>query len=144
MPYYLAPVVGSGTNDDPFRPQGSDGASKWAAVDLRADATQAAGHVLLWTKEGITGDGLIQLPDTNADQPDLDRELPRSRADQVADALGVAKGKMRGRSTRTLIAGALTDLAADLGINEVRAELDGVRRIRMGPAGVVWDEERDG
>lgn len=143
MPYYLAPWEFD-SDEGAFVPQGASGASVWAAVDLRSDATVADGYCLLWSKTGLTGDGLIQLPDVNADQPDLDRELPRSRADEVAAALGVAKGKMRGRSTRTLIAGALTDLASDLGINEVRPDRDGVRRIRMGGAGVVWDEGRDG
>jgi hypothetical protein len=36
MPYYLAPYVGSGTRNDPFRPVGSDQPG-WSAIDLRAD-----------------------------------------------------------------------------------------------------------
>lgn len=141
MPFYLAPWEGAGTTPDPFRPQGADG--QWAAVDLRSDATLVDGYCLLWSKTGLTGDGLIQLPDANADNPDLDKTMPDSASDECADALGIARSKVRGRSTRSFIGGAVTDLAADIGIPELRAELDGVRRVRMGAAGVVWDEERD-
>lgn len=144
MPFYLAPFEGSGIVDDPYRPQGVDGASEWAAVDLRANATLPDGYCLLWTKEGITGPDVIRLPDDNASNPDLDQTMPDSKSDEVASALDLVNSKVRGRSTRTLISGSLTDLAADLAINEVRAERDGVRRIRMGGAGVVWEEERDG
>lgn len=143
MPYYLAPWEHD-PDQDAFVPQGASDASAWAAVDLRSDATVVDGHCLLWAKEGVTGDGLIQLPDANASNPDLDETLPDSKADECADALGLASSKVRGRSTRGLVKGCLTDLAADLGVNEVRAERDGVRRVHMGGAGVVWDEERDG
>lgn len=143
MPYYLAPWEFD-PDEGAFVPQGARGASEWAAIDLRSDATVVDGYCLLWSKTGVQGDGLIQLPDVNADTPDLDRELPNQRADEAADALGVGKGKVRGRSTRSLISGSLTDLAADLGLNEVQPERDGVRRIHMGGAGVVWDEGRDG
>lgn len=143
MPFYLAPWDGTGTEDDPFHPRGVDGGD-WAAVDLRPDASRGDGWCLLWSRAAVQGDGLIQLPNVNADQPDLDRELPTQRADEAADALGLDRARVRGRSTRSLIAGALTDLAEELGVNPARAERDGVRRIRMGGAGVVWDEERDG
>lgn len=143
MPWYLAPFDGDGT-EAPFRPRGTDGISGWAAVDLRADSTQQSGRCLLWTSQGVTGDGLVQLPEPNTADPDPGVTLPDSVADNVASALGLANSKIRGRSSRTLIAGVVTDLAADLGIKEVAPEADGVRRVRMGDAGVVWDEERDG
>lgn len=144
MPYYLATWEGSGTDEDGFVPQGSADATNWAAVDLRPDATVSSGRCLLWTDKGVTGADLIQLPDANADNPDIDAKMPDSVADDVANALGIASSKVRGRSTRSLVGGALTDLAADIGVKELRAERDGVRRVRMGGAGLVWDEERDG
>lgn len=143
MPYYLA-TWEFDSEEGSFVPQGARGASEWAAIDLRSDATSSFGRCLLWTKEGITGSDLIQLPDANANNPNLDQTMPNNKADEVANALGLTNDKARGRSTRSLIKGSLTDLAADLGINEVQPERDGVRRIHMGGAGVVWDEGRDG
>lgn len=36
MPFYLAPYIGAGTIDDPFRPRGSDQLG-WHAIDVRPD-----------------------------------------------------------------------------------------------------------
>ena len=69
MPHhYLAPYVGTGTEDDPFRPKGVDGLKTWTAIDLRADCTQAAGFALL----------AIETPDPSigpylGDDPDTER-----------------------------------------------------------------------
>ena len=48
MPLYLAPYVGDGTGENPFRPRGSDQAVTWSSIDLRRDSTRAAGAALLW------------------------------------------------------------------------------------------------
>ena len=66
--HYLAPYVGTGTEDDPFRPKGVDGLKTWTAIDLRADCTQAAGFALL----------AIETPDPSigpylGDDPDTER-----------------------------------------------------------------------
>jgi hypothetical protein len=57
MPYYLAPYVGSGTRNDPFRPVGSDQPG-WSAIDLRADKGVTVdgggwGFALLYLPPGI-------------------------------------------------------------------------------------------
>lgn len=44
--YYLVPYVGTGTDDDPFRPHGADQPG-WSAIDLRPDVTGLAGFALL-------------------------------------------------------------------------------------------------
>ncbi|MDP3891934.1 hypothetical protein, partial [Nocardioides sp.] len=43
---YLAPYVGAGTDNDPFRPRGSEQPG-WSAIDLRADSTILAGRALM-------------------------------------------------------------------------------------------------
>src|SRR3990167_2198967 len=45
--YYLAPYVGTGKEEDAFRPRGPDRLPRWTAIDLRADCTKAAGFALL-------------------------------------------------------------------------------------------------
>lgn len=47
MRYCLASYVGTGTGEDPFRPQGSDDASGWSAIDLRPDSTKADGLAVI-------------------------------------------------------------------------------------------------
>lgn len=46
MRYYLARYVGSGTDDNPFRPSGSDLPDFAGAIDLRPDPTQPNGFAL--------------------------------------------------------------------------------------------------
>lgn len=136
MPFYLSAWEGSGTAEDGFTPQGASQASAWAAADLRPDSTSGSGRCLLWTDVDVTGTGLIELPA-------LDTELSTPQANAVSNALGIARGRIVGHTTRTLAGALLTAMAADLGIPELRGGRDGVRRVRMGLAGVVWDEERD-
>lgn len=47
MPHvYLAPYVGVGSDEDPYRPRGSE-QSRWSAIDLRPNSTILAGRALV-------------------------------------------------------------------------------------------------
>ena len=66
MPYYLAPYIGSGGADDPFRPRGSDDPT-WAAIDLRPDVTRLDGGglnaCLLWVFTPSSDPALFHIAD---------------------------------------------------------------------------------
>lgn len=135
MPFYLSFWEADPDGEVDWVPQGARQTSTWAAVDLRPRGTEG-GRCLLWTDVAVVGPDLVELPD-------LDAGLSNQQAKAVSDALGVANGKIRGHTTRTLTGAVLTDLAADLGVPELPPESDGVRRVRIGGAGAVWDEGRD-
>src|SRR3989337_877625 len=69
--HYLAPYVGTGTEDDPFRPKGVDGLKTWTAIDLRADCTQAAGFALLAVETPNPSIGPYLGDDPDAERPGL-------------------------------------------------------------------------
>ena len=101
MPYYLAPYIGAGTEEDPFRPLGSDQPG-WAAIDLRPDASTLSGLNMC----------LLFLP--NAD--------PDAQLRQLSDAVEevVTTGTRDAINTRlgsTITTGKLSDVIADLLIN---------------------------
>lgn len=48
MRAYICDVIGSGTEDDPFRPAAVDGLGiQWTAVDGRSDATSGDGVMMV-------------------------------------------------------------------------------------------------
>lgn len=58
MAFYVSRYTGTGTAEDPFRPVAADAAQaagqQWAAIDLRADATQPDGWCFAWTSGVLT------------------------------------------------------------------------------------------
>lgn len=61
MPYYLAPYIGAGSTDDPFRPLASDGQTGWSAVDLRHDGSVITGSCLLYLPIADNDNQLVSL-----------------------------------------------------------------------------------
>src|SRR3990167_831503 len=80
--YYLSPYVGTGKEEDVFRPKGVDGLRRWTAIDLRADCTKVAGFALLEVDDPQPSIGLYLGDDPDAERPGL-RGVFR-------DALGVS------------------------------------------------------
>ena len=81
MAFYLAPYIGAGTRDDPFRPRGSDQPG-WSAIDLRPDPSRLDG--------GGLSACLLFLP-----QPSLD-----SRLDLVASIRRTLSARLCDRQSR--------------------------------------------
>ena len=67
MPYYLAPYMGTGTDDDPFRPRSSD-QSGWSAIDLRPNAGIIDGWCFLFLPAHDPDHDLILLAGTKGDR----------------------------------------------------------------------------
>ncbi|RIK92486.1 MAG: hypothetical protein DCC73_11935 [Proteobacteria bacterium] len=67
MAVYACDVIGTGTDDDPFRPAIDDHLKGWSAVDGRADPTQATGSMLAFCDPSpeeavvIAGDARIEV-----------------------------------------------------------------------------------
>lgn len=57
MSFFLAPFVGAGTRQDPFKPAGSNRIESY--IDLRPDASKAAGFALLESTDASIPGGLI-------------------------------------------------------------------------------------
>lgn len=127
MHLYLSGYVGAGTDNDPFRPVGSDQPG-WSAIDLRPDATSVAGYAVL-TVPTRPGDesGMYYLGDA------VGNSLPDKVRRDVEDALGLARGDLRDvpftdilADVLVLFAGAYASLCPPL-----RAGRDGWSRIRL-------------
>lgn len=104
MRYYLSKYIGTGTDDDPFRPSGADDVEGWSAIDLRPD------------KGVVDGFGLFASPSvlatspnrlTLTDDPDEDSSTIRTR---LENRLGVNLDQMR---FRRLILHLLLDRGSD-------------------------------
>lgn len=128
MHYRLVPYVGSGTDDDVFRPAGSQPAEQagfsWWSIDLRPDPTKRAGWCLLATEHGPL-DG-VSLPD----HPDA--AIPARVQRMLADRLGVP---ITARTLRDLLAELLIDHASEDGsrCRPVKPDHNGRRIIHLGP-----------
>ena len=101
MPYYLAPYIGSGTRQDPFRPLGSDQPG-WSAVDLRPDGGATLGG-------GGLNACLLYLPVADA-RPQL-RQIGLAKADTIGPGL---RNAIQTRLGVTVTATTLLDLVWDL------------------------------
>lgn len=77
MAFSLAPFVGEGTTENPYRP---DVAGAYAVIDLRADSTQQAGWCLL--SAGVVPSGAVDLGE-------LDVNMPRGVSRNLENALEV-------------------------------------------------------
>ena len=127
MPFYLAPYIGAGTRDDPFRPRGSDQPG-WSAIDLRPDASRLDG--------GGLSACLLYLP-----QPSLDSRLDLVALDP-ADTIGsVLRSTLvsRLKLIDTPLSSRWDDLAMELllgpppgGWNALRASMNGSYEIYLG------------
>src|SRR3990167_6779998 len=69
--YYLSPNVGTGKEEDVFRPKGTDGLRRWTAIDLRADCTKAAGFALLEVDDPDPSIGSYLGDDPDNERPGL-------------------------------------------------------------------------
>src|SRR3990167_3942413 len=69
--YYLSPYVGTGKEEDVFRPKGVDGLRRWTAIDLRADCTKVAGFALLEVDDPDSSIGPYLGDDPDAERPGL-------------------------------------------------------------------------
>jgi len=139
---YLAPYIGNGTADDPYRPRGVDGMGSWSSIDLRPDPTDpASGYAILHTSQRLP------VRDENhavylGDDPDL--PLPTIVRQHVEVRTRVGRGDLpdRMRGDRCIVADLLTLMADDndpTRPNVLRPERDKVLRIHFG--GQVWWEK---
>lgn len=64
MPIYLAPWIGSGSKEDPFRPLGVDGQSTFSCLDLRPDPSKQAGYCIVSVPNPIVDSNAIDLGTT--------------------------------------------------------------------------------
>lgn len=64
MPIYVAPWIGTGTKEDPFRPFGVDGQSSFSCLDLRPDASKQAGYCIVAVPNPIVDSSVIDLGTT--------------------------------------------------------------------------------
>lgn len=144
MRYALAPYIGTGQDDDPFRPQGTDGVEGWSAIDLRPDPTKPDGRALVAAEVVPAGEVL-------GDDPN--EPLPGPVRAALANRLGVtmrgqsvfldrasAEVKPRPWSIAALAVELLRDHATPPGDrtrwNALRAGHDGMMRVFLG--GELW------
>ncbi len=129
--YYLAPYLGAGTDDDPYRPTDATG---WAAIDLRGDPTQQAGWCLL------RGDGPLSIPDGVDLGDDLDDAMPRRVSRGLEDRLGLVLDSRQ--RLREIIVELLLRHATPIGDtsrwNRLQTNSKGRHRIAIGGE-VVYD-----
>lgn len=78
--FYLAPLVGSGLPDDPFRPPT---AGAFSQIDLRGDVLAQAGRCLVRVEAPETIPGAVDLGD------DLDGPMPRNVATTFENDLSI-------------------------------------------------------
>lgn len=79
MPYYFAPYVGNGSDQNPFRPRSSDG-QRFSAIDLRDDFGTGTGNFnacLLWLPVAVVDPQLRKLAET------ADEVLSQAMIDQI-------------------------------------------------------------
>jgi hypothetical protein len=92
MPYYICPVIGTGTRDDPYRPAIADVATAWAAlIPTLTVGTPAQ----TWSLVQATVPANASLPPSVIALPDVNPSMPISllSADQqsaIQQALQVA------------------------------------------------------
>ncbi len=126
MFHYLAPYVGVGTDDDPFRPRGSEQPG-WSAIDLRADSTVLVGRALLAVpvRDDTIGIYLGDVPDEvsaavkSAVESRFGLTLAATRLRQIIPELLIAHAREDGTRWRPL-----------------RVMHDGVFRVYLG--GLLW------
>ena len=126
MFHYLAPYVGVGTDDDPFRPRGSEQPG-WSAIDLRANSTVLTGRALMAVsvRDDTIGAYLGDAPDEisaaikTAIESRFGITLSATRLRQIIPELLIAHAREDGTRWRPL-----------------RAEINGMFRIYLG--GLWW------
>ena len=110
MPLYLDTYVGTGTEDDPFRPALADLAADWSAIDLRPDPTTTAGRCLVrCTAPASPPVDTVRIGDTPDARP---AKVVRSRIEQ---RLGLAAGALGDVPLYRLILDLLTTHATEDG-----------------------------
>ena len=125
MRYYLAPFVGTGTDDAPFRPPT---AQPFTLLDLRADVTQRAGWCLLAVPVAEAIPGAVEISDA------LDRNIPGGIRTALRQRLGI---DVSARTVRELVFELLIEKPDLLGIPPIRPGRDGRKRIYLGGEVVV-------
>jgi len=123
---YLAPYVGVGTEDDPFRPRGSE-QEGWSAIDVRRDCTVVTGRALLSVpvRDDTIGTYLGDAPDEvsatikSAIENRFGITLAATRLRQIIPELLIAHAREDGTRWRPL-----------------RAMHDGMFRVYLG--GLWW------
>lgn len=131
--YYLAAYIGSGTDDDPYRPSGVDGVDEWHSIDLRPPGD-------------VEGRAILRVPAPLPPSPqrvrlgdDLDASIAKARS-AVAEHLGVRLDAST-VTVRHLIADLLirhgNDARKDRW-NQLKPERDGWHRIWLGELVHEW------
>ena len=128
MPHiYLATYVGVGSDEDPFRPRGSE-QDGWSAIDLRRDPTVATGRALLSVpvRDDTIGTYLGDTPD----------EVSATIKSAIESRLGITLDVPR---LRHIIPELLIAHAREDGTRwkPLRAMHDGVFRVYLG--GLFWE-----
>lgn len=127
MGFWLTRYTGTGTDDDPFRPAGTDGL-RWSSIDLRGDCTKQAGHVLVWTDSGLPNGVSISLGD------DPDAPLSLGTIASIEGRLGVVLTDTRLRHIlRDLLTAQATPPDDKSRWNPLRRQPNGKRKVHLGP-----------
>lgn len=88
--YWLARYIGTGAEEDPFRPIGTDELSaagvRWHTIDMRGDCTKVDGWAFLWANGDLPAHP-SRIPLGN----DPDALLPLATRGAIAVQLGVNK-----------------------------------------------------
>lgn len=70
MRYAAAAYVGTGTDADPYRPEGVDGLEAWTSIDFRPDSTRPEGFCLIAVADDAPVKGATFLADGKAETLD--------------------------------------------------------------------------
>lgn len=84
MGYWLTRYVGTGAEDDPFRPLGADELERWSAIDLRGTCTAVDGLALLH------GDGTLPIRAGRVHLGDNPNEPSRANRKNISSRLGLS------------------------------------------------------
>lgn len=103
MSLHLAPVVGSGTDEDPYRPGGVDNLASWAMLDLRAPADRDGWCVVGSTDPLPERNGVTRLAEHPSERSQASRRALRSALGVEVPDVGV------GRMLTTLLLDGRTD-----------------------------------
>ena len=110
MRYYLAPYVGTGTGDDPYRPAGTDLDAEAYSLDLRRPG-ETDGFGLMWQPDPISNAASVGAVDLG---------------DDPSGSLGVStRNQIGSRLSLTVDAANFGDAVAELLLNHART--DGTR-----------------
>lgn len=130
MHFYLAQYRGTGTDADPFTPNGSE-VPGWSAIDLRPDPTQQAGRCLLALPERLDAAGRVYLGDSPDDQ------LPAAVKTALESRLGITFDGNEDR-LRRVIPALLVKYAGGARWKPLQAGHD--RRLRVHLGGLFWEQ----